>query len=547
MRIITAALPYANGEPHLGHIASTYLPSDIYARFSRQRGYEVLFTCGTDDYGTPIQIAAELEGKDPREYSQYWRERWHRDLDKLGISFDLFDGTDTPENNKLAQDFFTRLKEKGYIYEKDVTQYYCASEDRFLPDRYVLGTCPHCGAKDQYADVCEGCSRALKPGDLISPVCSTCKRPASLKSSNHHIFALSKLSDRLREWLEGNPRLQPEVKNYVLSWIREGLQDWDITRDITWGIPVPGREGSQSLYGWFENHLGYISITEKEARRRGVRDFVEYWNSSEISHFIGKDIVYHHYLFLPAERLADERYRLPDELPTRGYLLLQGKKFSKSRGWYISLREFLEQFPADYLRFYLTSTTSYGQADVDFRWENFADKINNDLIASVGNLFFRIVKFLEVNFNCEVPAPAGWSDEEESLKREAAGILGRYEELIEANQFAEALKLAVEFSHKLNQYFQINEPWKNKESAPKVLYSEVNCLRTVAILLYPFVPFSASTMWAVLNAEGDISRNSLDTAKDYVIPAGHRVGRATILYEKVAEEKIEQQLEALSR
>ena len=188
----------------------------------------------------------------------------------------------------------------------------------------MQGTCPHCGAKDQYADACEGCGRVLKPGDLISPVCALCKRPASLKASRHHIFALSKLSGQLKAWLEGNQELQVDVKNYVLSWIKEGLQDWDITRDITWGVPVPGKEGTQSLYGWFENHLGYISITEKFAKQKGITNFLDYWNSADISHFVGKDIVYHHYLFLPAERLADGRYKLPNKIPTRGYLLLQG-------------------------------------------------------------------------------------------------------------------------------------------------------------------------------------------------------------------------------
>jgi len=487
-----------------------------------------------------------LEKKNPREYAQYWRERWRQDLKGLGVDFDLFDGTDTPENNKLAQEFFVRLREKGYIYEKDVTQYYCSGEDRFLPDRYVLGTCPHCGAKEQYADACEGCGRVLKPGDLISPVCAVCKRPATIRGSHHSIFALSKLSDRLRAWLEGNQDLQPDVKNYVLSWIREGLQDWDITRDITWGVPIPGKEGSQSLYGWFENHLGYISISEKIARQRGIQNFIEYWNDSDIVHYVGKDIVYHHYLFLPAERLADGRYKLPNKIPTRGYLLLQGRKFSKSRGWYISLREFLSEFPPDYLRFYLTSTTSYNQGDVDFQWEQFANKVNNDLIASIGNLFFRITKFLEDKFESTVPEPSGWSAREEELKRDVAAAVRRYDGLLEANQFAEGLKLVVGLSHRLNQYFQANEPWKNREAAPKVLYSEVNCLRALAILLYPFVPFSASRIWATLNGPGDISKDSLKTAKEYLIRPGHRISHATILYEKVSKESIEKQLSALS-
>ncbi len=515
------------------------------ARFSRQKGYEVVYSCGTDDYGTPIQISAESEGKNPRDYVNYWRQRWIEDLTKLDISFDIFTGTDTKENNDIAIEFFDRLKDRGFIYEKEIIQYYCEKDNRSLPDRYVKGTCPHCGAQDQYADVCESCGRFLTPGDLIAARCSICGTPALLRQSHHYVFALSKLAKPLREWLEGNSKLQSEVKNYVLEWVKEGLQDWDITRDISWGVPILQSGGAQTLYGWFENHLGYISITSSYLRSKGISDPLDYWNQSEIIHFIGKDIVYHHYLFLPAERLADGRYKLPDQIPTRGHLLLQGKKFSKSRGWYISLRDFLNAFPADYLRFYLSSITSYNQSDINFDWNQFADRINNELIASIGNLFFRVTKFLEDNYSSQVPEPKGWSESEEILIDKVKKAVDDYEQLVERGEFAEALKGIVNLAHTLNQYFQSNEPWKNKVSAGKVLYTEVNALRTLLILLYAFVPFSSKKLWNVLGLNENLETDSLRYARDFLIRPGHKIRRAIIPFEKIERGRIEEQLTKL--
>ncbi|MGB9759092.1 MAG: methionine--tRNA ligase [Thermoproteota archaeon] len=547
-RIITAALPYANGEIHLGHIASTYLPADIFARFSRQRGYFVVFSCGTDDYGVPIQIKAEQEGVHPREYASFWRSRDREDFESLGISFDIFLGTDIEENRKLAQEFFTTLREKGYIYEKNVLQYYCPKEDRFLPDRYVVGTCPYCGAQNQYGDLCEVCGHSLNVGDLLNPKCAVCGADATLKESNHFVFALSKFSEPLKKWLIENEKLQQEVKNYVLKWIEEGLRDWDITRDITWGVPVPGREGKQSLYGWFENHLGYISITLKYLKEKlNIEDGVSFWNSSEVIHFIGKDIVYHHYLFLPAERIAEGRFKLPDQIPTRGYLLLQNRKLSKSKGWYISLREFLNNFPPDYLRYYLTAITPYSQADINFDWAQFAEKINNELISIIGNLFVRVTKFLEDRYACKVPEPGVLKQEDFQVAQELQELIKKYSELLERNEFSEALKVCVNFAHKVNQFFQYNEPWKNKELADKTLYLSVNYLRSLIILLYPFIPFSSEKMWNLLDLREDLAFNIFHSANNFeAIKPGHRIKKSEIIFERIPKEKIDELIKNLA-
>ena len=397
--IITSALPYSNGDLHLGHLASTYLPADIFARFMRMAGKNVVFACGGDDYGTPILIKAEKEGISPEEYVERWHRRHKEDFEKVGISFDIYYQTHSQENRELAQHFFRKIHEKGYIYKKEIKQFYCPNCKRFLPDRYIIGSCPYCGAENQYGDGCEVCGRTYEPTQLINPKCAVCGSSPVIKKTMHYFFKLSAFSEKLKEWLESNKNLQEDVKNYVLKWIEEGLKDWDITRDIEWGVPIPLEEAKgKVLYGWFENHLGYISFVLKYCKERGI-DGTEFWNSSTIYHFIGKDIVYHHYLFMPAERMAEGTFKLPDYLPTRGHLLLEGKKFSKSRGWYISIRDFVNVFPADYLRYYMASIVPYSQKDVNFSLKTFQEKINNELVAAVGNFIHRVLKFLWEKFD----------------------------------------------------------------------------------------------------------------------------------------------------
>lgn len=538
--IITSALPYANGEIHLGHVVSTYLPADIYARFCRMKGYDVVFTCATDDYGTPILIKAEQEGKTPKEYVEYWNKRDLEDFTKLGITFDIFYKTSSEENLRLTQYFFLKLYEKGYIYSKEVEQPYCEKDKKFLPDRYVIGKCPYCGADDQYSDGCEVCGRILAAGEIKEPRCILCGTTPVTKKSKHYFFKLSQFSERLKDWLEGNKNLQSEVKNYVLRWIEAGLKDWDITRDIPWGVPIPLKEAEgKVLYGWFDNHLCYISTTLKYLEGKGI-DGKKFWNSAKIFHFIGKDIVYHHYLFLPAMRMGlDEEYALPTAIPTRGHLLLQGQKFSKSRGWYVSLREFLEHFPADYLRYYLASITPYSQADVNFDWRDFAAKINNELVANIGNFVYRVLSFIYTRFDATVPQPveADELDIELINKIESTTVnVGAY---IEKNELDKGLKSIVEFSTFCNQYFQRKEPWKRAENAANCLYYSVNATRSLAILLHPYIPYSTEELWRQLSLEGELDLQSWDSAKELLIKANHKISKPKVLFRKISEKELE--------
>ena len=537
--VITSALPYANGEIHLGHVVSTYLPADIYARYCRMKGYDVVFTCATDDYGTPILIKAEQEGKTPKEYVEYWNKRDLEDFTKLGISFDFFYKTSSEENLKLAQYFFLRLYEKGYIYSKEVEQPYCEKDKKFLPDRYVVGRCPYCGAEDQYSDGCEVCGRTFASGEIENPRCILCGSKPVAKRSLHYFFKLSLFSERLKAWLEENTNLQSEVKNYVLRWIEAGLKDWDITRDITWGVPIPLKEAEgKVLYGWFDNHLCYISTTLKYLESKGI-DGKRFWNSARIYHFIGKDIVYHHYLFLPAMRLGlDEEYALPTTIPTRGHLLLQGQKFSKSRGWYVSLKEFLEHFPPDYLRYYLSSITPYSQADVNFDWREFAAKINNELVANIGNFVYRVLSFIYTRFDATIPKPRDPDILDKELINKIKETTLNASLYIERNELDRGLKTIVDLSTFCNQYFQRKEPWKHSENAANCLYYAANATRSLAILLHPYIPYATEELWKQLALEGSVGMQHWDSASALLLEAGHKIPKPKVLFKKISDEEL---------
>lgn len=535
--VVTSALPYANGEIHLGHVASTYLPADVFTRFMRLSGHEIYHVCATDDFGTPILIKAEKENKSPEQYVAVWNKRDYDDFSSLGISFDFFDRTSSKENAEFVQFVFKELNKNGYIYDQNVIQFYCTYDDKFLPDRYVIGKCPYCGADNQYSDLCEKCGRV--PEQILDPKCAICGRPPIKKESKHYFFRLSSFGQRLKEWLSANDHLQPEVKNYVINWINEGLQDWDVTRDLSWGVPIPLDEArGKVFYGWFDNHLCYISMLVKLISNRGG-DGKKFWNDSEIYHFIGKDIVYHHYLFLPAMRMGiNEEYKLPDYLPTRGHLMLQNQKISKSRNWYIGLREFNSVFNPDYLRFYIASVVTYSQDDLNFDWNAFYEKINNELIANVGNFINRALSFTQKVFDGKVPTPSGINN---LLEKELASTVEETGEMLSSNEIDKALRRILKYSTYMNQYFQTNAPWANKETADTTLFISVNAVRSLAILLEPFIPFSAEKIWAQLKLDGSVHKQAWESARDLkAVSPGHQLGRVGPIFRKIEAKEIEQ-------
>ena len=545
--IVTSALIYANGEVHLGHITSTYLPADIFVRYLRLRGDDVIYVHATDDFGTPILIEAEQARKTPEKFVAYWNKVDTQDFSDLGISFDIFYKTSSKENIELTQYFFKKLYEKGRIFKRVIWQPYCEDCKKSLPDRYVKGTCPYCGAVDQYSDGCEKCGRILQPDEIKDPHCAICGSKPVKKQSEHYFFDLPHFSDTLRKWLVENRKLQPEVKNYVLNWIKDGLREWDITRDIPWGVPIPLEEAEgKVLYGWFDNHLGYISTALKYFSDKGI-DGKKAWNSSKIYHFIGKGIVYHHYLFLPAMRLGVGEYKLPDYIPTRGYMLLEGQKFSKSRRWYVSLSEFLNQFPADYLRYYLAAITPDTQVDVNFDWEDFKNRINNELIANIGNFIHRTLTFTWTNYDGKVPKPTQHDELDNEFENKIKAAASEVGAEIEKIKLSRGLRKIIEFSTICNQYFQRKQPWTSKEKAKTCIYLCLNAVRNLAILLTPYTPFSAEKLWQQLNLENSVHEQSWSSALELRIISGHKINKPKILFRKVDEEEIEKQKEKLQK
>ena len=379
--LVTAALPYANGELHIGHLKSTYLPADIFARYRRLKGDDVVFVSGSDQHGTPIEIGARREGVPVEEYVEHWMREHLRDFESMRIEFDMFYKTHSPENEELTKHFLEKLRDNGYLYKLRVQQLYCPKDGMYLADRYVRGTCPKCGAPDQYGDSCEVCGSTYEPWELRDPRCALCGTRPVLREEEHYVFRLSAFRERLKKWITGNRRFQKSVVNYLLDWL-EDLRDWDITRENYWGIEMPFEDArGKYVYVWFDAPIGYVSATVKWAERAG-RSWEEFWKdpSAEIVHFIGKDIVYHHYLFWPAMLMGvDEGFNLPSAIPVRGFLLLEGKKFSKSRKWYISIREAVRVFDPDYIRFYLTVLTPYTLEDTNFKLDEFKQVVNSGL------------------------------------------------------------------------------------------------------------------------------------------------------------------------
>jgi len=538
--IITSALPYSNGEIHLGHVASTYLPADVTTRYLKQKNVEVYYICASDDYGTPILIQSEKEKKSPEEYVEYWNKRDYDDFTSFDINFDFFYKTSSVENNEFVQYVFKKLESSGHIYQNDIVQFYCKTDKKFLPDRYVIGTCPYCNADEQYSDLCEKCGRV--PDEIGNPRCSICGNTPIKEKTNHYFFKLKNFSDQLLEYLESNNNLQTDVKKYVQNWVKDGLLDWDITRDISWGVPVPvDNVQNKVFYGWFDNHLAYISSAMKFLKSIG-KDGKDFWNDADIYHFIGKDIIYHHYLFLPAMRLGiGSEYKLPDFIPTRGHLTLQSKKISKSRNWYIGLKDFLQIFPSDYLRFYLISINPYSQDDLNFDWDEFSTKINSELIGNLGNLVNRALGFTVKTFDGLVPEPEVYDELDIKSEKMIKELADKLDELLQKNHLDKALRKILEFSSHFNQYFQHKEPWKKEQGTNSCVFLSVNAVRSIAIAIYPFLPKSSQKIWEQLGLDGNTSEKSFEEISNISIKGGHRIGKIEPLFAKVEESVIEEQ------
>ncbi|WP_297499958.1 methionine--tRNA ligase [Thermococcus sp.] len=549
--MVTSALPYANGPIHAGHLAGAYLPADIFARYLRLKGEEVLFICGTDEHGTPITFRALREGRNPREIVDEFHEHIKTTFERAKISFDFFGRTELPVHYRISQDFFLKALENGHLVKRVSKQAYCEHDRMFLPDRYVIGTCPYCGAENQRGDQCEVCGRPLTPEILINPRCSICGNPITFKDSAHYYFRMEDFSERLKKWVEGR-HWKPNVKNTVLGWINEGLEERAITRDLDWGIPVPLDDEDMKgkvLYVWFEAPIGYISITIEHLRREGRENgWKKFWlnldGQTRVIHFIGKDNIPFHAIFWPAFLMAYGKYRdeeveaewlLPYDIPANEYLNLEGRKFSTSRNWAIWVHEFLEVFPADYLRYYLTAIMPETR-DSDFSFSDFKTKINEELVNNLGNFVHRAMTFVNRYFEGVVPERGELNELDRQAFEEIERTFEEVGELIMNYRFKDALKRVMELAIFGNRYFDHQRPWKtaktDRERTATTVNVSLQIVKALGILLEPFLPDASEKIWHLLNLE-DSKGWSFSELK-----AGHRVRKAFPMFRKVTDEEI---------
>ncbi len=533
--LITSALPYANGPLHIGHIAGAYLPADIYTRFQKLKGRDAIHICGTDEHGVAIIIAAMKEGKTPKELVDYYYENIKESFKKLGIIFDNFSRTTKPIHYKLSQDFFLKLYEKGYIVKKDVVQFYCKKDAIFLPDRYIVGTCPHCGYENARGDQCEKCGRWLEPTDLISPRCALCGMEPELRESFQYFFLLDKLEEKLRSWLESKVGVwKDNVVKFALGWLREGLKPRAITRDLEWGVPVPLEEAKgKVLYVWFDAPIGYISSTIEWNEEL----WESYWKdeNTKLIHFIGKDNIVFHAIVWPAMLMAYGDFVLPHNIPANEFLNLMGQKISTSRGWALWIDELVERFHPDYIRFFIAYILPENK-DADFNLYEFQSRVNNELINKYGNLVSRVLGFVARFKQGKIPEVSDVLEEYLKDFEKLADYIEQVEKHIEGFEFRKALYTIISALDYINAYIDRKQPWKNPED--QLVFTIVQMLRSITIAFEPFIPFSAEKVLSSLS----VGSYTWDDAKrmDYKL-SGKPVSKLK-LYRKIEDKDIEETL-----
>lgn len=540
---ITCALPYANGPCHLGHLRSTYIPADIYARYNRMKDVDVLFVCATDEHGTPIAVRAEETRKNPKEIVDRFHKMIKDDLDACNISFDYFSRTTDEVHYEIAQNFFLKLYENGYIYEKTIKQPYCEDCKRFLPDRYVEGTCPYCKGEGARGDHCESCGRHLDPIQLQEPNCLICSSTPKIKESTHYFFKLSMFEKSLKEWITDNNELPPNVKNYALGWIKEGLKDWILTRDMEWGIPVPLEDAQgKIIYVWGEAFLGYISSAAQWSNKN--TPWEDYWNDKAI-HFIGKDIIYHHAIFWPALLMA-YGCKLPNNIIAGEYLSLEGQKMSTSKNWVIWASDFLEKFESDILRYYLIVNAPLSR-DTDFSYDDFGRRVNDELADVLGNFLHRTFSFTASFFEGKVPEFSDGDELDQEFKERIIAIPDVVSAFIEDFKFREGLIEIIRTAKFANKYFNDKEPWKAVKENPQ---KAANCLhlcnqlaRILAIILKPYIPVKAAQIGTIMNMENFEALKWKDTAN--LISAGHKINKTKPLFKKIDQDVLKKEKEEL--
>ena len=546
--LITTALPYANGPVHIGHLAGVYVPADIYARYLRLKGEEVLMIGGSDEHGVPITIRAQKEGITPQDVVDRYHAIIKDGFERLGITHDIYSRTSSATHHEHASEFFRKLYDKGEFIEKTSQQYYDEQANQFLADRYITGTCPHCNNERAYGDQCESCGTSLAPTDLINPKSAITGNTPVLRETKHWYLPLDKHESFLREWiLEGHKEWKSNVYGQCKSWLDMGLQPRAVSRDLDWGIPVPveGAEG-KVLYVWFDAPIGYISNTKEL-----LPDTWETWWKSEdtkLVHFIGKDNIVFHCIVFPAMLKAEGSYILPENVPANEFLNLEGDKISTSRNWAVWLHEYLDEFPGkqDVLRYVLTANAPETK-DNDFTWKDFQARNNNELVAIYGNFVNRALVLTNKYFEGKVPALGELTDYDKETIAEVQAIKATIEKELDTYHFREALKTAMNLARIGNKYLADTEPWKlaktDMSRVATILNIALQITANLTIVFSPFLPFSSEKLLRMLDVNEAFSWDSLGSME--LLSVGHQISTAELLFEKIEDSTIEAQIEKL--
>ncbi len=548
---ITSALPYANGPIHIGHLAGVYVPADIYARYLRLKKEDVLFIGGSDEHGVPITIKARQQGVTPQDIVDRYHGIIKKSFEDFGISFDVYSRTSAPIHHETASAFFKKLYDEGKFIEKSSEQYYDEENHQFLADRYITGTCPHCGYEKAYGDQCESCGTSLSPLELINPKSALSGNVPVLKETKHWYLPLNEYEGWLTEWiLEGHKNdWKPNVYGQVKSWIDQGLQPRAVTRDLNWGVKVPvdGAEG-KVLYVWFDAPIGYISASREWSQKTG-KDWEPYWKSddSKLVHFIGKDNIVFHCIIFPVMLKAEGSYIVPDNVPANEFMNLENDKISTSRNWAVWLHEYLEEFPGkqDVLRYVLTANAPETK-DNDFTWKDFQARNNNELLAIFGNFVNRTLVLTKKYFDGKVPERGTLTSEDEAALKALAEFPETIAKSIELYRFREALSELMNLARLGNKYLTENEPWKIFKTDPDrvktVMNISLQIAANLAVLSEPFLPFTSEKLYKMLN----LGNKSWDEAgnPDF-LTAGHQLNKPEFLFTKIEDSEVEAQVQKL--
>ena len=545
---IGVAWTYANGPLHLGHIAGMNLPADIFARYHRMKGNEVLVVSGSDQHGTPITIKAEQEGKTPAEVTSEYHRSFVDTWQKLGISWDMYTSTGTENHAAVTNDMFRILREHGYIYKASTLQPYCPKCQRFLPDRYVEGKCPHCGDASARGDECEQCGKPLNANELIEPRCRECGTTPEFRQTEHFFFKLSAFQDKLQEWVKQQTHWRPSVRNFTLGFLEEGLKDRAITRDIEWGVivPEPGFE-KKRFYVWFENIIGYLSASKEWAQSQGDPEkWRRFWQGDAKSYyFLGKDNTVFHTMNWPAELLGYGGLNLPYDVPANEFLTIEGRKISTSRNWAVWVPDFLSRYDPDPLR-YILSINMPETSDTDFSWHEFVRRNNDELVATYGNLVNRVLTFTYRNYNGRVPETGDLDDADKSIITSADTCLDKVGESISKCYFKQAINAAMSLAQQANRYLDNKAPWKkikeDKQAAATSLFTAINVISRLKTMMSPFLPFSSQKVHEYLGFDGKVEDAGW---RPQLVPAGQKLREPKPLFTKLDESIIEEETKKL--